>query len=66
MGLDARGDGRAVSDHTLAMAAAGGDAAAFAELIERHYDRFHRLAWRWCGNRPDAEDVVQDVCVKLG
>lgn len=23
------------------------------------------MAWRWCGNSTDAEDVSQDVCVKL-
>ena len=54
------------SDEALALAAAAGDEAAFVVLIERHYDRFYRLAWRWCGNRTEAEDVAQDVCVKLG
>lgn len=54
------------SDQDLAQAAAVGDAEAFSALIERHYDRIHRLAWRWCGNQVDAEDVAQDVCVKLG
>ncbi len=52
-------------DATLALAAAAGDATAFSALIERHYDRFHRLAWRWCGNSGDAEDIAQDVCVKI-
>ena len=54
------------ADEMLAQAAAAGDEAAFVALIERHYDRFHRLAWRWCGDASDAEDVAQDVCVKLG
>lgn len=52
-------------DVALVRRAAGGDAAAFARLLETHYDRMFRLAWRLCGNRADAEDVVQDVCVKL-
>ncbi len=70
MGLnesDAGDDGcdQSRCDNDLAVAAAAGEQAAFAELIERHYDRFHRLAWRWCGNRADAEDVAQDVCIKL-
>ena len=56
------GDG---SDQELAGQAAEGDAAAFACLIERHYDRIHRLAWRLTGSTADAEDVAQDVCVKL-
>ena len=59
------GAGEAACDDDLALSAAGGDEAAFTALIERHYDRFHRLAWRWCGNAVDAEDVAQDVCVKL-
>ena len=56
------GDG---SDQELAGRAAKGDAAAFACLIERHYDRIHRIAWRLTGSTADAEDVAQDVCVKL-
>lgn len=43
-----------------------GDAEAFAELIEDQYDRIYRTAWRWCGNGHDAEDIAQDVCVRLG
>lgn len=50
----------------LVVRAQNGDAEAFAELIEDHYDLIHRTAWKWCGNRTDAEDVAQDVCVKLG
>jgi RNA polymerase sigma-70 factor, ECF subfamily len=53
------------SDRDLAIAAANGERTAFAALIERHYDRIHRLAWRLTGNAGDAEDVAQDVCVKL-
>ena len=53
------------SDQMLAGRAAKGDAAAFARLIERHYDRIHRLAWRLTGTSTDAEDVAQNVCVKL-
>lgn len=50
----------------LVARAANGDAAAFAELIEGQYDRIYRTAWRWCGHRDDAEDIAQEVCVKIG
>ena len=50
----------------LVVRAQNGDAEAFGELIEGHYDLIHRTAWKWCGNRADAEDVAQDVCIKLG
>lgn len=50
----------------LVVRAQNGDAEAFGELIEDHYDLIYRTAWKWCGNRSDAEDIAQDVCVKLG
>ena len=53
------------SDRELARQAAAGEAGALACLIERHYDRIHRLAWRLTGSQTDAEDVAQEVCVKL-
>lgn len=52
-------------DEELARSAARGDRAAFAALVERHYDRIYRLAWRWTGSPTAAEDVAQEVCVKL-
>ena len=52
-------------DNELVERTAAGDAAAFGVLLERHYDRIFRLAWRLTGNRTDAEDVAQDVCVGL-
>lgn len=52
-------------ENALAEKAAGGCREAFAALIERHYDRIYRLAWRLCGSTIGAEDIAQDVCVKL-
>lgn len=46
--------------------AAGGNEAAFAALVRAHYDGIYRMAWRWLGSREDAEDLAQDVCIKLG
>lgn len=52
-------------DEILVTRARRGDEAAFARLVERHYARIFRVAWRWTGDQSDAEDVAQDVCVKL-
>jgi len=52
-------------DEHLATAAAGGDRAAFAALVGRHYDRIAGLAWRLTGNRADAQDLAQDICAAL-
>ncbi|TNM64928.1 RNA polymerase sigma factor [Aliirhizobium smilacinae] len=43
-----------------------GDRDAFSTLIETHYDFIHAVAWRWCGTANDAEDITQDVCLRLG
>lgn len=53
------------TDAELAASAAKGDRDAFAELLRRHYDRIHGLAWRMCGSRADADDIAQDVCCTL-
>lgn len=52
-------------DETLAQAANGGDRAAFATLVGRHYDRILGLAHRLTGNRTEAEDLAQDICAAL-
>lgn len=49
----------------LASKAAEGDRAAFGELIGAQYDFIFAVAFKWSGNREDAEDIAQDVCVKL-
>lgn len=68
MGLTAAAPIEAARAVTLALVvrAQNGDVDAFGELIEDHYDLIHRTAWKWCGNRADAEDIAQDVCIKLG
>jgi RNA polymerase sigma-70 factor (ECF subfamily) len=54
------------ADSELIALARQGDREAFGRLVERHYDFIYRVAWRWCGRRGDAEDVAQDVCIRLG
>jgi len=53
------------SDLCLIERSLGGDRGAFARLVERHYDTIYRIAWKWSGDRNDAEDIAQDVCLKL-
>jgi RNA polymerase sigma factor (sigma-70 family) len=36
----------------------------FARLVAPHLDALFRAAYRLAGNRSDAEDLVQDVCVR--
>ena len=52
-------------DNELAARAAGGDATAFQVLLERHYDTVYRIAFRFSGQREDAEDIAQEVCASL-
>ncbi len=52
-------------DEELAKLAIAGDRAAFANLLDRHYMLIYKIAYKWCGHQSDAEDVAQDVCLKL-
>lgn len=54
-----------VSDERLATAAAGGDGDAFAALLDRHYDRIFRMAFRLTGVADLAEDLTQEICAVL-
>lgn len=45
--------------------AQGGDRAAFEQLLGQCYDQMFRFAYRWSGNRSDAEDITQEACIKL-
>ena len=52
-------------DNELLALIQDGGGHAFAVLVERHTDRFYRLAYRYLQNRAAAEDVVQDAFLKL-
>lgn len=49
----------------LVARARNGDRAAFAGLVSAHYDFIFRTACKWSGNRSVAEDIAQEVCIKL-
>ena len=38
---------------------------AFATLVDRHSNRFYRIAYRLVSSKDDAEDIVQDAFLKL-
>jgi RNA polymerase sigma-70 factor (ECF subfamily) len=40
-------------------------ASGFEALVRPHITYLYRLAFRFCGNQEDAEDLVQDLLVKL-
>ena len=54
-----------MTDLELAEQAQNGDRIAFQQLLERHYDTVYRIAYRFTGSAPDAEDIAQDVCLAL-
>jgi RNA polymerase sigma-70 factor (ECF subfamily) len=35
------------------------------EVLGDHLDRLYRAAWALCGSREDAEDLVQETCVRV-
>lgn len=49
----------------LIRSAQSGDRQAFGQLLASSYDSLFRFAYRWCGNRADAEDITQQACIKL-
>lgn len=53
------------ADLELVIKAQAGDSASFAALVDRHYLTAYRFACKWSGNREDAEDITQEVFVKL-
>lgn len=40
------------------------DRVAFERLVRPHFDRLYRLAWRLAGQRPQAEDLFQELLIK--
>jgi RNA polymerase sigma-70 factor (ECF subfamily) len=53
------------SDIELVELSVGGDAEAFEYLVKRHYMAIYKVSYKWCGVREDAEDIAQEVFVKL-
>jgi RNA polymerase sigma-70 factor (ECF subfamily) len=54
-----------VTDHALMSRIAQKDAAAYRQLVQRHLNVCVRFAERMLANHQDAEDVTQEVCLKI-
>jgi RNA polymerase sigma-70 factor, ECF subfamily len=52
-------------DAELIARAAGGDVSAFQALVERHRSMVYRIAYQFAGNHHDAEDIAQEVFIKI-
>jgi RNA polymerase sigma-70 factor (ECF subfamily) len=53
-----------MTDHALIHRILDGDTEAYAQLVDRHYDRCARVAVRLLGNREDAEEAIQDAFLR--
>jgi RNA polymerase sigma-70 factor (ECF subfamily) len=64
-GQTRRSDLRALADEDLMAYADAGDARAFELLFDRHAGAAFSLAYRMCGRRATAEDIVQEAFLSL-
>jgi len=53
------------TDESLIARSRAGDASAIALLVERHADTAYRIAFRLVGQKAQAEDIAQDVLVRM-
>ena len=53
------------ADLQLIQDAQKGDQESFAALIDLHYMTVYRFAFKWCRSKEDAEDITQEVFIKL-
>lgn len=53
------------TDESLMLAAAGGDCAAFEQLVVRHQVAVWRTAYRMVADRQAAEDLAQEAFLRL-
>ena len=49
----------------LIRSAQAGDRSALEALIRGSYNSMYKMAYKWCGDRETAQDIVQDSCIKV-
>ncbi len=49
----------------LVKLAKDGDSVAFENLVDLHYLLVYKISYNWCKAKEDAEDITQEVFVKL-
>jgi RNA polymerase sigma-70 factor, ECF subfamily len=54
-----------MDDADLVARAAEGDRIAFMTLVERHRGMVYRVAFQYAGNHHDADDIAQEVFIKV-
>lgn len=52
-------------DTHLIEKAQSGNAGAFEQLVNKYYEVMYKMAFKWCANPGDAEDITQEACIKL-
>lgn len=52
------------TDRDLVASAQRGQRAAFEELVARHADRLHGVAWRLVGDEHDAREITQEAFLR--
>lgn len=57
--------GTALDTHQLVRLAQTGDTEAFGKLYDLHLDAVYRFVYFRVGNRPDAEDVTEQIFVSM-
>lgn len=54
-----------VNNAGLVARAQKGDTKAFELLVSDNYKIIFKIAYKYCGNQRDAEDITQDSCIKI-
>jgi len=65
LGLSAREQLRASDDSAVVAAFLGGEERAFSELVDRYQTRLLNFIYRTIGDRDRAEDLVQEVFIRV-